>query len=129
MALRCSEPKQPPRLGKVCLAALAVAVHAAETALRLGVALRCSEPVQPPSLGKVYWAALAAAVHVAERALRFCVALFCSKPEPASLGLVVLARVGHGVPDERGRLALERGCACRQASAPALAPSAELAGW
>jgi len=108
---------------------LAVAVHAAETALRHGVALRCSEPIQPPRLGKVYWAAFAGTVHVAKRGLRFGVALFGSKPEPASLGLVVLTRVGHGVPDERGRLALERGCACRQASAPALAPSAELAGW
>ena len=74
-------------------------------------------------------AAFAEAVHVAERALRFGVALFCSKPEPASLGLVVIARVGHGVPDERGRLALERGCACREASADGAHRARKLAGW
>ena len=52
VALRCSEPKQPPRLGKVCQAAFAVAVHEAESALRIVVALRRSER-KPMSLGLV----------------------------------------------------------------------------
>ena len=52
VALRCSEPIQPPRLGKVCRPALAVVVHDAESALRIGVALRRSEP-KPMSLGLV----------------------------------------------------------------------------
>tara|TARA_B100000795_G_scaffold252839_1_gene222678 strand:+ start:446 stop:628 length:183 start_codon:yes stop_codon:yes gene_type:complete len=44
VALRCSEPKQPPCLGKVWRPAMAVAVHAAESELRTGVTLRCGEP-------------------------------------------------------------------------------------
>ena len=66
VALRCSEPNQPPCLGKVYWPALAVAVHVAEIILRIGVALRCSEPKQPPRLSKVYRPAFALAVHVAE---------------------------------------------------------------
>jgi len=47
--LRCSEPVQPPRLGKVLRHTIAGVVHAAEAALRFGVSLRCSEP-KPPRL-------------------------------------------------------------------------------
>ena len=52
VALRCSQPKQPPRRGKVCQAAFAVAVHEAESALRIVVALRRNE-LKPMSLGLV----------------------------------------------------------------------------
>ena len=38
--MRCSEPKQPPRLGKVLRPALAVVVHGAEPGLRPGFAYR-----------------------------------------------------------------------------------------
>ena len=48
---------------------------------------------------------MAAVVHDAEIPLRIGVALRCSEPKPMSLRLVVLARGGHGVPDERGQLA------------------------
>jgi len=41
LALRCSEPKQPPRLCKVWWPAFAFVVHAAEYDLRLGVSLLC----------------------------------------------------------------------------------------
>jgi hypothetical protein len=48
VALRCSEPKQPPRLGIVFRPAFAAAVHEAEQILLIGVALRCSsEPCLP----------------------------------------------------------------------------------
>ena len=51
MALRCSEPKQPPRLSIVYRPAFAVTVHAAERTLRIGVALRYSEAqLAPPGL-------------------------------------------------------------------------------
>ena len=48
---------------------------------------------------------MAVAVHDAEIPLRIGVALRCSEPKPMSLRLVVLARGGHDVPDERGQLA------------------------
>ena len=38
--MRCSEPKQPPRLSKVFRLAFAVAVHGAEHGLRAGFAYR-----------------------------------------------------------------------------------------
>ena len=76
--MRCSEPKQPPRLGKVCRPTVAGAVHVAEIILRISTALRCSEPKQPPCLGKVYRPAVALVVHAAEHALRTGVALLCS---------------------------------------------------
>ena len=41
--MRCSEPKQPLRLGKVYRPACAAAVHVAEHALRISVALLCSK--------------------------------------------------------------------------------------
>ena len=97
VALRCSEPKQPPRLGKVYRPALAAAVHVAEMILRLGVALRCSEPIQPPRLSKVYRPAFAVVVHEAEIALRIGVALRCSEPKLESFGLDLLACGVHGV--------------------------------
>ena len=43
VALRCHQPKQPPRLGKVFRPTLAVVVHATKITLRPGVALRCGE--------------------------------------------------------------------------------------
>ena len=52
VALRCSKPEQPPRLGIVHRPALAIVVHDAENTLRIGIALRCSEP-KPTSLGLV----------------------------------------------------------------------------
>ena len=48
-ALRCSEPKQLPCLGKVYRPAVALVVHAAEHALRTGVALLCSKHKLAPS--------------------------------------------------------------------------------
>ena len=104
VALRCSEPKQPPRLGKVYRTSFAVVVHVAEYALRLGVALRCSEPKLLPRLGKVLRSAMAVVVHAAEFALRTGIALRCSEAQLSPLGLKILARVAHGVPDERGEL-------------------------
>ena len=59
MALFCSEPEQPPRLGKVIWPTFAVVVHAVEPSLRIGVALRCGESIQPPRLGKVFRPAIA----------------------------------------------------------------------
>ena len=54
VALRCSEPKEPHRLGNVSLPALAVHEQpGAEITLRAGVALRCSEPEEPPRLSNV----------------------------------------------------------------------------
>ena len=53
VALRCSKPEQPPRLGIVHRPALAAMVHGTEITLRISVALRCSAPKQPPRLGKV----------------------------------------------------------------------------
>ena len=51
LALRCSEPKQPPRLCRVLRPAFASAVHAGEHILRTGVALRYSEAqLAPPGL-------------------------------------------------------------------------------
>ena len=44
VALRCSEPEQPPGLVKVYRPAFAIVVHDAESTLRIGIALRCSEP-------------------------------------------------------------------------------------
>ena len=154
VALRCSEPIQPPRLGKVYRPALAVAVHDAETVLRIGVpcaaaspssrlaSAKSTGPPRPrgacrrdctahwrgPALQRAHTAAsprqsllptLAVVVHVAERALRLGVALFCSKAEPASPGLVVLARVGHGVPDERAAGAPWNGVAPASGARPA----------
>jgi hypothetical protein len=81
VALRCSEPKQPPRLGQVHRPTFAPPVHAAEKILRLSDALRCSEPIQPPRLGKVYRPTLADVVHIAESILRLSVALRCSEPK------------------------------------------------
>ena len=69
MALRCSKPIQPPRLGKVYRPAMAAEVHVAESALRIGAALRCSAPEHPSRLCKVYRPASAGAVHDAEIAL------------------------------------------------------------
>ena len=53
VALRCSEPKQPPRLCQVLRPTFAV-VHATEPKLGILVALRCSEPKQPARLGEVW---------------------------------------------------------------------------
>ena len=47
--LRCSEPVEPPRLGKVLRHTIAELVHQAKLSLRFGVALRCSE-LKPPRL-------------------------------------------------------------------------------
>ena len=103
MALRCSEPKQPPCLVKVYRPALADAVHGAEVFLRIGVALRCSKPTQPPRLHNVYRSALANTVHAAEVILRIGVALHCSHLKLAPPDLGALARVAHA-PDEGGEL-------------------------
>ena len=70
VALRCSKPKQPPRLGNVFRPTFTVVVHASEIVLRLGVALRCGELKQPPRLGKVLRPAFAVVVHPAELGLR-----------------------------------------------------------
>ena len=104
VALRCSKPKQPPRLRKVYRPALAVAVHDAEIILRLVVALRSREPKQPPRFSKVYRPAVADTVHAAEHILRVGVALLCSKHTLASCDLAILALVAHGVFDERREL-------------------------
>ena len=114
--MRCSEPKQPPRLSKVYRPTMADTVHRAEHTLRTGVALRCSEPVQPPCLGKVYRPAVALVVHAAEHALRTGIALLCSKHKLAPSELDVLTRVAHGVP--------ARARAARRA-----APTKKLRAW
>ena len=44
VALRSSEPEQPPRLGNVCRPAWVAQEHAAESAQRIGVTLFCSKP-------------------------------------------------------------------------------------
>ena len=112
VALRCSEPKQPPRLGKVYWPAFALEVHVAEVILRIGVALRCSKPKEPPRLGKVCRPAFAAAVHAAEQTLRLGVTLLCSKHELAPPSdLAILTRVAHGVPDEHRERRVRRAVA------------------
>ena len=50
MALRCSEPKQSPRLSKVYRPATADAVQAGEMTLGVGVALRSEAQLVPPGL-------------------------------------------------------------------------------
>merc|ERR1740139_131101 len=87
VALRCSEPVQPPRLCKVWRPTFAVVVHVAELGLRIGLALRCSQPKQPPRLYQVFRSAVALVVHSAEPGLRIGVALHCSEPKLAPDGL------------------------------------------
>ena len=50
VALRCSEPKQPPRLSKVYRPADADAVQAGEMTLGVGVAFRSEAQLVPPGL-------------------------------------------------------------------------------
>ena len=54
VTLRCSEPKQSPRLGIVLRPMCAAEVHAAEYGLRLCLALLCSKLYQPPRLYRIF---------------------------------------------------------------------------
>ena len=115
-ALRYSEPKQPPCLGKVYRPAFADAVHEAEIILRIVVALCCSEPKQPPRLGKVYRPAFALVVHAAEHALRIGVALLCGKHKLLPSDPAILRRIDHLMMSVQPRASANQPQPCRGAS-------------
>ena len=90
VALRGSEPKQPPRLCKVLRASFAMEAHVSKQPGRTRVALRCSEAKQPPRLGQVCRPTFEE--HGGEHYLRAGVALRYSEPkEPPCLCQVLCA--------------------------------------
>ena len=90
VALRGSEPKQPPRLYKVLRASFAMEAHVAKQPRGTHVALRCSEAKQPSRLAEVFRTTFEE--HGGEYHLRAGVALRCSEPkEPPRLCQVLCA--------------------------------------